>query len=99
MVLLLEEDGTLLGTLTDGDIRRLLERGIDVATVTGKDCYQLSRRDGDLPPVSKGWTSPDSKAIDCLRQMEESQITSLVITENDRLVGLIRMQDLVKAGL
>ena len=99
LVLLLQEDGSLFGTLTDGDIRRLLERGIDVSTVTAESCYRLSRRENDLPPVAKGWTTPDSKAIECLRQMQESQITSLVITEDDRPVGLIRMQDLVKAGL
>lgn len=99
LVLLTQDNGTLLGTLTDGDVRRLLEREIDTTTVNGADCYALSRRSDDLPPVAKGWTTPDTKAIDCLRQMQESKITSLVIRENDRPVGLIRMQDLIEAGL
>ena len=99
LVLLTQDDGSLLGTLTDGDVRRLLERDINTTTINGADCYALSRRTDDLPQVAKGWTTPDTKAIDCLLQMQESKITSLVIRKDGQPVGLIRMQDLVQAGL
>ena len=37
-------------------------------------------------------------AIDCLRQMQRSEITHLVIVEQRRPVGVVRLQDLIAAG-
>ena len=38
-------------------------------------------------------------AIDCLHQMQSNQITQLVILDNDRPVGVVRLQDLIAAGI
>ena len=99
LVLLTHEDGTYFGMLTDGDIRRLLERDEPITEMSGTQCFEASRRGDDLPPVGKGWVTAATKAIDCLRLMEEEQITSLVVLNEDKPVGLVRMQDLVAAGL
>ena len=99
LVLLTNEDGSYFGMVTDGDIRRLLERNEPITEMTGIQCFESSRRGKDLPPVGKGWVTADTKAIDCLKLMEEEQITSLVVLNEDKPVGLVRMQDLVAAGL
>ena len=99
MVLLTEKNGDLFGVLTDGDIRRLMARNEPVTEMTAVECFRASRRGKDLPKVDKGWTTQDTKAIDCLSQMQMHQITSLVILDEKNPVGLVRMQDLVAAGL
>ena len=38
-------------------------------------------------------------AIDCLRQMQTNEITELVILDGERPVGVVRLQDLIAAGL
>ncbi|MCY3884013.1 MAG: KpsF/GutQ family sugar-phosphate isomerase [Gammaproteobacteria bacterium] len=99
LVLLIDESGDYFGLLTDGDIRRLMERSQPPADLNARDCFRLSRRGGDLPSVTHGSASPDSKAIECLEQMQRDRITSIVILEDKRPIGLVRMQDLVAAGL
>ena len=99
MVLLTEKNGDLFGVLTDGDIRRLMARDEPVTEMTAAECFRASRRGDDLPKVDRGWTTADTKAIDCLSQMQRHQITSLVILEGQTPIGLVRMQDLVTAGL
>ena len=99
LVLLTETDGTYIGMLTDGDIRRLLERDAPITSMNGWECFQASRRQSTESPVKQGWVTGGTKAIECLRLMEEAKITSLVILEQDKPKGLVRMQDLVAAGL
>lgn len=99
LVLLIDGDGEYFGLLTDGDIRRLMERSEPIAELDARDCFRLSRRGTDLPPVTHGSASPETKAIECLEQMQRDRITSIVILEDKRPIGLVRMQDLVAAGL
>ncbi len=99
VALLTELDGRFFGMLTDGDIRRLAERHKLDLEVSGRDCYGLSRRDTGVPDVSHGSIDSESRAYDCLARMRDSQITSLVVLDDERPIGLIRMQDLVAAGL
>ena len=99
LVLLTNEDGTYYGMLTDGDIRRLLERREPIMTMNGIQCFEASRRGSELPTVEKGWVTGETKAIDCLKLMEDERITSLVILNSEKPIGLVRMQDLVAAGL
>ncbi len=99
LVLLVDEAGDHFGVLTDGDIRRLMERGEPFATMNARECFHHSRRGDDLPPVVQGSATPDTMAINCLEQMQRNSITSIVILDEKRPVGLIRMQDLVAAGL
>ena len=99
MVLITEKNGELYGVLTDGDIRRLMARHEPVTEMTAAECFQASLRGDDLPKVDSGWTTADAKAIDCLTKMQDHQITSLVILEGQTPIGLVRMQDLVAAGL
>ncbi len=81
------EDGSLIGIVTDGDLRRhmaddLLTR--DVATVM--TAHPLTIRPGAL-------------GEEALAMMNDHRVTCLFVVENDRPVGLVRVHDCLRAGL
>ncbi|HWR37224.1 MAG TPA: KpsF/GutQ family sugar-phosphate isomerase [Clostridia bacterium] len=80
------EDGRLLGIISDGDLRRLLERrGKDVMELTAGEC--MTRNPKTI--------SPDAFATQALDVMEQKKITSLaVVSEDDRLEGILHLHDL-----
>ncbi len=100
LALILEHGGRLLGTFTDGDLRRVLERVDDPRSLDARSAYARSRRSSGAPPVPVSSVSPGHLAVDCLRIMRDAQITSLVVTgEDGQPVGLLRLMDLLNAGL
>ena len=101
MAVLESETHEYLGVITDADIRRLLLRGEDVTQLTTADCFERSRRGSEsaAPTHVKGVATPDTMAIDCLTQMQDNQISELVILQDQRVVGVVRLRDLVAAGI
>lgn len=88
------EDGRLTGIVTDGDIRRALERH------ALEDLREL--RVQMMMTGSPVTTTADTLAYEAMRLMEDrpSQITVLpVVDEDGGLVGVLRLHDLVRAGL
>jgi arabinose-5-phosphate isomerase len=89
-----EADGRIVGIVTDGDVRRTAQDA-DIQTITA-----LRARDFMTPdPITVG---PDLLASDALRVMEvrSSQISVLpVVDEDRRCLGLLRLHDVVQAGL
>jgi arabinose-5-phosphate isomerase len=76
----------LLGVISDGDLRRLLEhRGKDTLDLTAQDCMTRTPKT----------ISPQEFAATALAQMEEMKITSLVVVDGDRRVhGIVHLHDL-----
>ncbi|HVZ16450.1 MAG TPA: KpsF/GutQ family sugar-phosphate isomerase [Terriglobales bacterium] len=76
----------LLGIVSDGDLRRLLEkRGKDVMDLTAADCMTRT-------PKTIG---PDDFATTALNVMEEKKITSLVVVDPERnVLGIVHLHDL-----
>jgi arabinose-5-phosphate isomerase len=76
----------LLGVISDGDLRRLLEhRGKDTLDLTAQDCMTRA-------PKTIG---PQEFAATALAQMEEMKITSLVVVDGDQRVrGILHLHDL-----
>ena len=91
-VMVIDREGRLLGLITDGDIRRgILRHG----NILGKHPTEIMTRD----PLS---IAAGTLALDALQLMEDrpSQISVLpVIDRENRPVGLLRLHDLVRAGL
>jgi arabinose-5-phosphate isomerase len=87
------EDGRLLGIVTDGDVRRTLQR-CDPAQLGELRAEEVMTRE----PVV---TAPGAMAYEALRLMEDrpSQIAVLPVVEEGRCVGLVRLHDLVRIGL
>lgn len=100
VALIVEADGRLMGTFTDGDLRRVFERVEDPRKLDAGGAYRHSRRTSGAPPVTTSTILPTHLAVDALRIMQTSQITSLVVTDDQqRPVGLLRLMDLLEAGL
>ena len=80
------EDGKLAGLISDGDLRRLLERhGKDVFDLSAAQCMTRDPRT----------ISPDAFAIAALDIMEQQKITSLpVVDEAGKLLGVLHLHDL-----
>ncbi len=84
------EDGKLLGIITDGDLRRLLQKTSDVSNINAEHAMTKS------PKTIK----KDILAAVALSEMESYNIMQLVVVDDDhRPVGMIHLHDLVKAGL
>ncbi|RAU46957.1 MULTISPECIES: KpsF/GutQ family sugar-phosphate isomerase [unclassified Pseudomonas] len=90
MTAILEADGRLAGIFTDGDLRRTLDRDIDlrnasideVMTVHGKTVHQ------------------EMLAAEALKIMEDNKIGALIVVdENDHPIGAFNLQDLLRAGV
>jgi arabinose-5-phosphate isomerase len=92
----IDGDGRLTGIITDGDLRRSLQRiGPREVEFANIKCDDLMTRD----PVV---TNPEMLAFDALRLMEDrpSQINVLpVVNGQGECVGLIRLHDIVRSGL
>jgi arabinose-5-phosphate isomerase len=85
-----EEDGQLIGIITDGDLRRSMEKYSNINKMYPKDI--MSRN-----PKS---VQPDELAVKALAIMEKYSITSLLSTDkNNKPLGIIHLHDLLKAGI
>ena len=83
------EQNELLGIITDGDLRRMLNKQTDFAALTAKDIMTAK-------PKS---IAPDEYAVTALSLMQEKNITQLVVVEDNILLGFVHLHDLLKEGL
>lgn len=87
-----DPDGTLLGVFTDGDLRRIMERGLDnlqapISEVMTRSPKRILRR---------------NLAAKAMQVMEAHSITSLFVFEDEQgdvPVGIVHVHDLLKAGV
>jgi len=85
-----DDEGRLLGVITDGDLRRLMERDSD----------PLSRTAGEVMHRGGACIAPDELATAALRLLEERRITSLMVCGGDAPVqGVLHVHDLWGVGL
>jgi arabinose-5-phosphate isomerase len=90
MTAIVETDGRLAGIFTDGDLRRTLDRPIDI---------RLASID-DVMTVHGKTVRPEMLAAEALKIMEDHKIGALIVVdENDRPVGAFNLQDLLRAGV
>ncbi|HEY8707919.1 MAG TPA: KpsF/GutQ family sugar-phosphate isomerase [Burkholderiaceae bacterium] len=83
-----DADGRVLGIFTDGDLRRLIERGADLRALRAADV---------MHPGPK-LVSADALAVDAAEVMEQHRITSvLVVDANGLLTGALNSNDLMRA--
>jgi len=86
----LDSNESLVGIITDGDLRRLLEKSTNINEITAKEIMSKNPKT----------IQPDFLASFALQQMEKYNITSLIVSENGRTVnGIVHLHDLVKLGL
>ncbi len=90
MVIICNDIREIEGVFTDGDLRRTLDRGLDVHGLTIGDVM-----------TANGFTArPEWLAVQALQTMESHRINALpVVDDNLRLVGALNMHDLLRAGV
>jgi len=85
----LGDDGALEGVITDGDLRRMLEKNIATATVVAKDIMSLHPKT----------IQQDELAINALEKMRQYDITQLVVLADKHYLGIIHLHDLIREGI
>ncbi len=90
MVTIVDTQNQLLGIITDGDLRRMLERGLDVYNQSVDSVMTRSPK----------WIDVREPAVNALQRMNDLHITSMpVLDESGCVVGSILLQDIIKAGI
>lgn len=90
MVSVIDDKNRLLGIITDGDLRRMLERGTDVYNETIDNVMTKEPK----------WIDVREMAVNALQIMTDLHITGMpVLNEDKEVTGTILMQDIYKAGL
>jgi len=85
-----DDEGILKGVITDGDLRRLLQKTSDVSAVTAEQVMTRNPK-----TILFG-----ALAATALQEMETFKITQLIIVDRShRPVGMVHIHELVKAGL
>ncbi|MBL7148519.1 MAG: KpsF/GutQ family sugar-phosphate isomerase [Candidatus Cloacimonetes bacterium] len=86
----IDNDGKLVGVVTDGDLRRFLSKGYTNLNILVTEAMTVNPKH----------TSPETLAVEALNLMEENKITMLpVVNESNEPVGMLHMHDLIDAGV
>lgn len=85
----LDGNKNLLGIITDGDLRRMLEKNIPLERIKAADI---------MTPNPKT-IQKDEMAANALHLMQRSNITQLVVMDGDKVAGFVHLHDLLKEGI
>jgi arabinose-5-phosphate isomerase len=85
----INDKNELTGVITDGDLRRMLEKGVDLEKTSAKDIMSLSPKT----------IVQDALAVQALDIMRKYNITQLLVAEDKNYVGVIHLHDLIREGL
>ncbi len=90
MTAVIDPDQRLVGVFTDGDLRRSLDRGCDIASTPVEQAMSSSPR----------CIQADRLAAEAVHMMQTHRIFSLLVTDGEgRLQGVLSMHDLLRAGV
>jgi arabinose-5-phosphate isomerase len=90
MTAITDESGTVAGVFTDGDLRRALEKSVDIHAA------KISNLMGRNPRT----IGPDQLAVAAVEKMQHQKINGLLVVDGSgKLVGALNMHDLLKAGV
>lgn len=83
------ENGKLLGIITDGDIRRMLNERDSIAGLTARDIMTKNPKT----------VQSSDMVVDALNILEDYSITQLVVTDGDEYKGILHLHDILKEGI
>ncbi|RYY25052.1 MAG: KpsF/GutQ family sugar-phosphate isomerase [Chitinophagaceae bacterium] len=84
-----DENDKVVGVVTDGDLRRMLEKSISLETATARDIMTAG------PKVIES----NRLAVDALDLLRKHDITQLIVVEDQRYIGIIHLHDLIREGI
>ncbi len=85
----INEVGDLLGIITDGDLRRMLEKTNDISAICASDILTPN-------PIT---IDPQALAVDALNVLKQHDISQLVVTQNNQYAGILHLHDLIREGI
>ena len=83
------EKETIVGIITDGDLRRMLQANNDISSLTAKDIMSTSPKT----------IQPEAMAAQAFELMESNNITQLLVEEEQKYKGVVHLHDLLKEGI
>lgn len=83
------ENEQIVGIITDGDIRRMLENTADISAVEAKDIMSVD-------PIT---VDANTMAVHAIDMMQKNNITQILVTENNKYAGVVHFHDLLKEGI
>lgn len=83
------EDGSVAGIITDGDVRRMLEKGFGLDSLSAKDIMSAN------PKIIEA----SELAVMAFNIMEKNKITSVIVTEKGKYIGLVHIHDIIREGI
>ncbi|WP_100754307.1 KpsF/GutQ family sugar-phosphate isomerase [Vibrio salilacus] len=89
MTAVVDDHQQLVGIFTDGDLRRILDKRIDIHTALI----------GDVMTINPATAEPNMLAAEGLNLMQEKSINGLILCQQGVVVGALNMHDLLKAGV
>ncbi|MCA6221345.1 arabinose-5-phosphate isomerase KdsD [Photorhabdus antumapuensis] len=89
MTVICDENMYIDGIFTDGDLRRVFDMGVDLYNV----------KISDVMTTGGIRIKPNALAVDALNLMQSHHITSLLVAEENKLLGVLHMHDLLQAGV
>jgi arabinose-5-phosphate isomerase len=84
-----DNNGSIVGIVTDGDLRRMLQNNADTSSLTAEVIMSKSPKTIDV----------DELAINAFNLMEANKITQLLVLNNGKYVGMIHLHDILREGI
>ena len=89
MTIVTDKSGKLKGVVTDGDLRRLMENNKDISKLNASN----------MKVKNPKTITQETLAAKAIQVMEEHSITSLVVSNENEIEGVIHLHDILKAGI
>ena len=85
-----DNNDKIIGIITDGDIRRMLQKTTDFSKIEAKD----------IMSVNPKTISSEAMAIEAMETLEQNNITQILVTNNNSVyIGVVHLHDLLKEGI
>ncbi|MEA5005085.1 MAG: KpsF/GutQ family sugar-phosphate isomerase [Rikenellaceae bacterium] len=85
----LHVNGDIAGIITDGDVRRMVEKGLSIHSLRARDIMSSNPKR----------VESDELAVNAFNLMEKNKITSLVVLEKGKYIGLVHIHDIIREGI
>ncbi len=85
----IDKQQNIIGIVTDGDLRRMLEKHDNFKNILAKDIMGKNPKTIDL----------NAMAVNAFSIMEEYKITQLIVTDNNKFSGLLHLHDILNEGI
>lgn len=85
----IDDNSRVVGIITDGDLRRMLQKNLNIDGLTAKDIMSTT------PKI----IAPDELAINAFHMMEQHKITQLLVIDKGSYLGIIHIHDILREGI